>query len=362
MSPENVDRSYSEKSDVWSFGCCVVELLSSTIPYPHFQGDLAALSLAIRDHGLTPMDDLTAIIRSKESQVPEWCLELLSLCFKPTPEDRPSFASIVKLLEESHPAQYVSFMNKMESRDSVLHQNDAAHIDGEYVSLGAVAFRPEGAKYKKTSKKTNKVQGVITLNENLVGKQQKFEGQVAIKCKLGEGSFGAVYLAILEGRYIAVKQISASNDAAGSSLFTEAALMTKLKPHRNIIGVYGISVERKSISLLLEFASRGSLEGLLQKHQQTLPERLLFRFAIGIARGMASLTQQNIVHRDLATRNVLLDSSLEPKICDFGLSRIVERGDVGMTSSDGTLNCSIYLRRFVLHFRWFSWTSALDGT
>eukprot|EP01122_Echinamoeba_exundans_P009925 TRINITY_DN357_c0_g3_i2.p1 TRINITY_DN357_c0_g3~~TRINITY_DN357_c0_g3_i2.p1 ORF type:complete len:2381 (+),score=375.38 TRINITY_DN357_c0_g3_i2:463-7605(+) len=346
MSPENMDRLYSEKSDVWSFGCCIVELLTGTIPYPHFQGDLADLSLAIRDQGLTPMGDMAAILRSNGVEAPEWCLELLSLCFKPAADDRPAFETIVKLLEDTHPVQYVSFMNKLENKDSILNVGGVEMGDNESICLNAAPSTPKSeiTKAKKQSKKAKKLQGTIMLNENMVersaAKQPRFEGSVTLVCRLGEGSFGTVYLGTIGGRYIAVKQMSVSSgdssqESPASPLFTEAALMTKLKPHRNIIGVYGISVERQTISLLLEFASRGSLEGFVKKHGDAIPERLLFRFAIGVARGMASLSSQHIVHRDLAARNVLLDSSLEPRMCDFGLSRVVQVvGDVGKTSSD----------------------------
>ena len=55
---------------------------------------------------------------------------------------------------------------------------------------------------------------------------------------------------------------------------------------------------------------------------------------LGIARGMRHLAQQGIVHRDLAARNVLLSAKFEPKIADFGLSRVVGAEQVAQTASN----------------------------
>ena len=43
----------------------------------------------------------------------------------------------------------------------------------------------------------------------------------------------------------------------------------------------------------------------------------------GTAAGMLHLHRQGVVHRDLAARNILLDGALRPKVCDFGMSRVV---------------------------------------
>lgn len=53
----------------------------------------------------------------------------------------------------------------------------------------------------------------------------------------------------------------------------------------------------------------------------------------GIAAGMLHLHIENVVHRDLAARNVLLNISYQPKISDFGMSRILASDTVATTQS-----------------------------
>lgn len=50
----------------------------------------------------------------------------------------------------------------------------------------------------------------------------------------------------------------------------------------------------------------------------------LVKWAEEIANGMHFLSLNSVIHRDLATRNILLDSQKIAKICDFGLSKNVE--------------------------------------
>jgi serine/threonine protein kinase len=69
------------------------------------------------------------------------------------------------------------------------------------------------------------------------------------------------------------------------------------------------------------------------KSGKKIPPEVLFRVVRGIARGMAHLASQNIVHRDLAARNILLDANFEPKVSDFGFSRVVGESGQGKTSA-----------------------------
>jgi hypothetical protein len=166
--------------------------------------------------------------------------------------------------------------------------------------------------------------------------------------KLGEGSFGAVWLCRWQQkdgkrRLVALKKLMSSMmNSHVNDFFREATLMTGIAPHKNVVKIYGLCQEQSNFSLVMEFLRVGSLDSYIQEQVysgEDLPgwnKHDLHRIVIGIARGMAHLASQGVVHRDLAARNVLLGAHLEPKISDFGMSRMV-----GQDSGTGQTNSSI---------------------
>jgi predicted Ser/Thr protein kinase len=88
MAPESIrDQVYSKKSDVWMFGILVYEIVARH--EPHVDIDPNQVLILIRDRGLTPKipHDCPPILR-----------ELMEMCWKKYPEQRPSFDAIIAML------------------------------------------------------------------------------------------------------------------------------------------------------------------------------------------------------------------------------------------------------------------------
>lgn len=102
MSPENIgSRTFSEKSDVWAYGVLLYELIVGHEPY--LNEELLEIAVSIRDTARTPLPMIP-----KDVHVPKYLMEVMEMCFKPAPEDRPTFVDIAKLLEKRRPSGYHS--------------------------------------------------------------------------------------------------------------------------------------------------------------------------------------------------------------------------------------------------------------
>ncbi|KAL2327821.1 hypothetical protein Fmac_021248 [Flemingia macrophylla] len=145
--------------------------------------------------------------------------------------------------------------------------------------------------------------------------------------KLGEGGFGPVYKGILiDGQELAVKKLSKKSGQVLEEFKNEVALIAKLQ-HRNLVKLVGSCIEGEEKMLIYEYMPNKSLDNFVfdetKKKLLDWPKR--FNIISGIARGILYLHQDSrlkIIHRDLKTSNILLDTNLNPKISDFGLARL----------------------------------------
>ncbi|KAK6115057.1 hypothetical protein DH2020_007326 [Rehmannia glutinosa] len=85
----------------------------------------------------------------------------------------------------------------------------------------------------------------------------------------------------------------------------------------------------------LEYMPGGSLYDYLHKNHLVLKLPQLLKFAIDVCKGMEYLHQKNVIHRDLKTANLLMDTCKVVKVADFGVARFQNKGGV-MTAETGT--------------------------
>ncbi|XP_011032806.1 PREDICTED: serine/threonine-protein kinase CTR1-like isoform X1 [Populus euphratica] len=164
--------------------------------------------------------------------------------------------------------------------------------------------------------------------------------ELLLKNKIGSGSFGTVYHADWRGSDVAVKILEEQEFHAErfEEFLSEVAIMKRLR-HPNIVLFMGAVTQPPNLSIVMEYLSRGSLHKLLHMNDAALilDERRCLNMAYDVAKGMNYLHQFRppIVHRDLKSLNLLVDSTYTVKICDFGLSRSKAKTYISSTNAAG---------------------------
>ncbi|XP_043719574.1 putative receptor protein kinase ZmPK1 [Telopea speciosissima] len=162
------------------------------------------------------------------------------------------------------------------------------------------------------------------------------------KDELGRGSSGAVYKGVLrDDRVVAVKRLG--DVIQGEEEFWAEVTTFGRINHMNLVRTWGFCSGRVHKLLVYEYAENGSLDKHLfsnvstsNSHSSSISTSLdwkeRFRIAIGTAKGLAYLHHEClewVIHCDVKPENILLDSDFEPKIADFGLAKLSQRGGSG---------------------------------
>lgn len=140
--------------------------------------------------------------------------------------------------------------------------------------------------------------------------------------RLGTGSFGAVWLAreIKTGKQVAIKFYTHRRGLDWSLLTREVEKLAVLYTSRDIVGLLDVGWDHDPPYFVMEFLERGSLQTRLQGGK--LPVETAVKIATSIARALVHAHGSGILHCDLKPANVLLDGNDEPRLGDFGQSRL----------------------------------------
>jgi len=149
-------------------------------------------------------------------------------------------------------------------------------------------------------------------------------GSYEILAPVGTGGMGDVYRAHDRNlnRQVAIKVLSA-NFAHDPNLLMrfrrEAHILASLN-HPNIVTIYDIGQDRRTVYIAMELVDGKALDEILAAH--AMPTRDVLDIAVQTAAGLAVAHESGIVHRDLKPKNVMVRKDGFAKILDFGLSKL----------------------------------------
>ncbi|XP_008322623.1 tyrosine-protein kinase JAK2a [Cynoglossus semilaevis] len=282
VPPECIDnaQNLSLAADKWGFGTTLWEICSG--------GDKPLSTLDSSKKQLFYVD-------RHQLPAPKWTelANLINSCMDYEPLNRPSFRAVIRDLNSLFTPDY-----------ELLVESDM------------LPHRTRGL-------------GFPWASENQEPAQFEERHLIFLK-QLGKGNFGSVEMCRYDplqdstGEVVAVKKLQHSTDEHIRDFEREIEILKSLQ-HENIVKYKGVcySAGRRNLRLVMEYLPYGSLRDYLIKHKDHFDSMKLLHYASQICKGMDYLALKRYIHRDLATRNILVESEMRVKIGDFGLTKML---------------------------------------
>jgi len=179
-----------------------------------------------------------------------------------------------------------------------------------------------------------------TLERDLTEPEKVKYGDLDFIESLGSGEFGQVFRGSYHGEEVAIKQLywdGTVTELVMQDLAKEIESFRHLR-HKRLVRFIGACLEMPHLCLVTEYMPGGSLHHLLHVRKLQLPRLHSTNMCLQVADGVMYLHSQNptVVHRDLKSLNIVLDLSLNIKICDFGLTEPMERTHITKKNNGGS--------------------------
>ena len=175
--------------------------------------------------------------------------------------------------------------------------------------------------------RNNKV-GRNNSNDQTPVAPEELSSQYTYISKLGEGTYGVVYLAkeLAGGAQVAVKEIKIdhSDDGIPSTAIREIAVLQELRDNPYIVNLKQIihgGQARNRLFLIFEYFNQ-DMKKYLDKLQAPMPHDRVRSILYQLIKGTMHCHERRIMHRDLKPSNLLVNpEGTKIKIADFGLAR-----------------------------------------
>ncbi|WKA04579.1 hypothetical protein VitviT2T_022601 [Vitis vinifera] len=165
-----------------------------------------------------------------------------------------------------------------------------------------------------------------------------------IKYCIGTGGYGSVYRAQLpSGKVVALKKLHSweREDPTYLKSFENEVQMLSTIQHRNIVKLHGFCLHNRCMFLVYKYMEKGSLYCMLRDEVEVVELDWIKR--VNVVKSIASALSymhhdyvMPIIHRDISSNNILLDSKLEACVSDFGTARLLDPYSSNQTLLVGT--------------------------
>ena len=167
--------------------------------------------------------------------------------------------------------------------------------------------------------------------------------------KLGEGGMGVVYKAqdIKLDRLVALKFLPAhvSESEQEKSRFIQEAKSASALNHPNVCTIYGIDEYDGQQFIEMELVDgrtlRDTIAGSAGGKGSPLAIKQVVEFGIQIGEALQEAHSKGIIHRDIKSENIMVNSKNQIKVMDFGLAKL--KGSLKLTKTSSTIGTLAYM-------------------
>ncbi|MBF4691675.1 Stk1 family PASTA domain-containing Ser/Thr kinase [Fusibacter ferrireducens] len=149
---------------------------------------------------------------------------------------------------------------------------------------------------------------------------------------VGSGGMATVYRAkdLILNRMVAVKILKRelSNDEDFVMKFEKESQSAASLSHPNIVNIFDVGLDQGMHYIIMELVTGNTLRDYLNKMNGFMKEEAVINITLQIASALNNAHQNNIIHRDIKSQNILVNEQGSIKVADFGIARATTKSTI----------------------------------